>query len=104
MLNKGFKRSVFWNEHKTKIETHTLDNDNLKRILLDISSQGVNRLFVLAYANGKDNQIEMDSHRRYILPRLDLTKFNVLRDGRKFYDQPISDKIRKYKDNNRKRR
>ena len=46
----------------------------------------------------------MDSHRRYILPRLDLTKFNVLRDGRKFYDQPISDKIRKYKDNNRKRR
>ena len=31
LLNKGFKRSVFWNEYKSKIETHTLDNNNLKQ-------------------------------------------------------------------------
>ena len=30
------------------------------------------------------------------LPRVNLTKFNVLIDGRNFYDQPISDKNRKY--------
>ena len=93
LLNKGFKKSVFWNEYKSKIETHTLDNNNLKRILLDSSFQGVNRLFVLGYGKDGVNQIEMDSHRRYILPRLELTKFNVLIDGRNFYDQPISDKI-----------
>ena len=43
-----------------------------------------------------NNKIEMNSHRKYALPRINSTKFNVLIDGRKFYDQPISDEIRKY--------
>ena len=29
-------------------------------------------------------------------PRVNITKYNVLIDGRNFYDQPISDQIRKY--------
>ena len=96
LLNKGFKKSVLWNEYISKIETHTLDNNNLKRISLDSSFQGVNRSFALAYGKDGVNQIEMDSHSRFISPRLELTKFNVLIDGRNFYDQPISDKIWKY--------
>ena len=45
-LNEGFKRSVYWNEYKSKIET----NDNsVTRFPLDASFQGVNRLFVLAF-------------------------------------------------------
>ena len=28
-LSKGFKRSVFWNDFKTKIQTHALDDNNL---------------------------------------------------------------------------
>ena len=50
-LSKGFKRSVFWNEYKSKIESHTSDPKNLKRIPLDSLFQGVNRSFVLAYNN-----------------------------------------------------
>ena len=38
----------------------------------------------------------MKSPRAYALPRINLTKFNALIDGRNFYDQPISDKITKY--------
>ena len=38
----------------------------------------------------------MNTHTKYILPRINLTKFNVLIDGRNFYDQPISDKLKKY--------
>ena len=38
----------------------------------------------------------MKSPRAYALPRINLTKFNVLIDGRNFYDQPISDAITKY--------
>ena len=62
-LPKGSKRSVFWNEYKSKIETHTADNKNLERILLDSSFQKVNRLFVLAYdsTNG-NNRVERNSH------------------------------------------
>ena len=50
-LNKRFKRSVYWNEYKSKIETQEADVDNLKRFPLDASFQGVNRLFVLAVDN-----------------------------------------------------
>ena len=38
----------------------------------------------------------MNHPRSYTLPRVNLTKFNVLIDGRSFYDQPISDEITKY--------
>ena len=96
-LSKGLKRSVFWNEYKSKIQTETHDPNNLKRSLLNASFQGVNRVFVAAFDNSDgNNKIEMNSHRKYVLPRINLTKFNVLIGGRNFYDQQISDKIRKY--------
>ena len=47
-LNEGFKRSVYWDEYKSKIETKEADANSLKRFSLDFSFQGVNRLFVLA--------------------------------------------------------
>ena len=37
-----------------------------------------------------------DSYRKYFLPRVDITDYNVLIDGRNFYDQPIKDQIRNY--------
>ena len=92
-LNKGFKQSVYWNEYKSKIETKTADNENVTRFPPDASLQGVNRLFVLAFnnTNGNANKVERNSHRKYFLPSVDITNYNVLIDGRNFYDQPISD-------------
>ena len=98
IVNKGFKRSVNWNEYKSKIETKEADANNLKRFPLDASFQGVNRLFVLAFenANNGDNKVERDSHRKYFLPGVDITNYNVLIDGRNYFDQPIIDQIKKY--------
>ena len=61
-LNKGFKRTVYWNECKSKIETREADANNLKRFPLDASFQGVNKLFVLAFdnTNNDDNKVERD--------------------------------------------
>ena len=58
-LNEGFKRPVYWNEYKSKIETKEADANNLKRFLLDTSFHVVNRLFVLAFdnANNGDNKV-----------------------------------------------
>ena len=97
-INEGFKRSVYWNEYKSKIETKEADANNLKRFPLDASFQGVNRLFVLSFnnADGNASQVERNSHSKYFLPRVNITNYNVLIDGKNFYDQPISDKIRKY--------
>ena len=41
-LNGGFKRSVYWNEYKSKIETKDADDNNVTRFPLDASFQGVN--------------------------------------------------------------
>ena len=86
------------NEYKSKIETKEADANNLKRFLLDASFQEVSRLFVLAFDNtdNGDNKVERDSHRKYFLPRVDITNYNVLIDGKNFYDQPINDQIKKY--------
>ena len=102
-LNEGFKRPVYWNEYKSKIKTQEADASNLKIFPLYASFSGVNRLFVLAFDNttlDNDNdgfnRVQRNGHRKYFLPRVNITNYNVLIDGRNFYDQPISDQIRKY--------
>ena len=54
-LNEVFKRPVYWNEYKSKIESKDLDNNNLTIFYLDASFQGIKRLFVLAFINTTDN-------------------------------------------------
>ena len=58
----------------------------------------MNRLFVLAFDNTENGSIkvERDSHRKYFLPRVNITNNNVLIDGRNSSDQPINDQIKKY--------
>ena len=53
--NKGFQRSIYWIEYKTKEINENADANVFKYINLDPSFQGVNRLFVMAYnrANGQ---------------------------------------------------
>ena len=97
-LNEGFKRPVYWKEDKSKIETKEANDQTLTRYPLDASFQGVNRLFVLAFNNtdGNANQLERNSHRKYFLPRANITNYNVLIDGKNFYYQPINDLIKQY--------
>ena len=45
-LNEGLKRSLHWNEYKSKIETKEADTNNLKRFPLDASFQGVQFLLL----------------------------------------------------------
>ena len=58
-LNKRFKRSVYWNEYKCKIETMPAKDQTFTRFSLDASSQ-VNRLFVLAFNNTTLDNCNMD--------------------------------------------
>ena len=54
-------------------------------------------MFVLAFdnTNNRDNRVERNIQRKYFLPSVNVTKYNVLIDGRNFYDQPVSDQIKK---------
>ena len=51
LLNTEFKRKVYWNEYKSKIETITQahNDNNYKRSLLDAKIPGVNRLFFIGF-------------------------------------------------------
>ena len=59
-LNEGFKRSVYWNENKSKIVTQEAYAKNPRRFPLDASFQGVNRSLVFAFdnTNNGDNKVE----------------------------------------------
>ena len=95
--NKGFQRSIYWNEYKTKELTANADINIFKYINLDLSFQGVNRLFVMAYSR-LVNQPTRDGRTKYYLPRMDLKKYNVIIDGRNFYDNPVENDVEKYRE------
>ena len=101
-MNEGFKRLVYWNEYKSKAESEEADN-SLTRLFLRASFQGVKTLYVLVFndttgAHNVDgpNGVKRISHRKYFLPRVNITNCNMLIDGRSFYDQPINDQIKMY--------
>ena len=95
--NKGFQRSIYWNEYKTKEINENAYANVFKYINLDPSFQGVNRLFVMAY-NRENGQPIRNRQQKYYLTRIDLEKYNVIIDGRNFYDNPIESDIEKYRE------
>ena len=101
LLKEGFKRPIYWNEYKVtpnKITEIAVVNDKKYiRELLDSSCQGANKLFVLAYDNTEgNNQVSVDSYKKYFLSRVQINNYNIEIDGRNFYDQPINDSIKQY--------
>ena len=97
LKNKDFQRCIYWNEYKTKEINENTDANVFKYINLDPSFQGVNRLFVMAYSR-LDDQPTRNGRKKYYLPRIDLNKYNVIIDGRNFYDNPIESDIEKYRE------
>ena len=113
-LNEGFKITIYWNQYVSKPFPETPHKKTgITRFALDAAFQGVNRLFVLAFEDTRANdpgivannpasqnlaanRVIRNSYRKYFVPRVDITSYNVLIDGRNFYDQPINDSIRKY--------
>ena len=64
-------------------------NPNLK-YLVEPSFQGVNRLFVLAF----EDDAQRISNKRYYIPNVEIKDYNVMIDGKNFFDQPVkNDKV-----------
>ena len=96
-LSEEFKRSVYWVLDSKVVEITNANTKRNIRELLDSSYQGVKRLFVLAYNNTEgNNQVSVDSFKKYFLPRVEIETYNIEIDGRNFYDQPINDSIKQY--------
>ena len=87
-LKNGFKRTITWNEYLIKPEL-LVQNANLNH-LVEPSFQGMNKLFVLAFEN--DNH--RISNKRCYIPNVAIKNYNVMIDGKNFFDQPVrNDKV-----------
>ena len=101
LLSEGFKISVYWNKYKVidniVVSINGANEEKYIREPHDTSYQGVKRLFVFAYDTAAGNdQISIDSFKKYFLPRVKIENYNIEIDGRNFYDQPINDSIKQY--------
>ena len=87
-LKSGFKRTISWNKYLSKPEL-LAKNANLNH-LIEPSFQGVNRLFVLAFENDE----QRTSNKRYYIPNVEIKYYNVMIDGKNFFDEPVkNDKV-----------
>ena len=92
-LKSGFKRTVKWNKYRSQM-TIQPQNNNLN-YLIDPTFTNVNRLFVLLFTrdNAGDNR---DSFSHYFVPNVEIKDFNVLIDGKSFFDLPVKSEEEAY--------
>ena len=98
LLSKRFERSIYWNEYKLKSENKNATSEYRKWIyFLESNFVGVNRLFVLVYLN-RDNNVKYFNARKYDLPTEIIAIYNVIINGKDFYDQAIDSDITRYEE------
>ena len=79
-LKTGFKRTVTWNKYRSAIFNQTRNNNLNYQIYPTFTK--VNRL--------------RTSFKRYYVPRVEVKDFNVLINGKPFFDIPIRNKEEAY--------
>ena len=92
-LKSGFKKTIKWNKYRSQM-TIQPQNNNLN-YLIDPTFTNVNRLFVLSFTrnNAGDNR---DSFSHYYVPNVEIKDFNVLIDGKSFFDLPVKNEEEAY--------
>ena len=89
-LKSQFKRTLKWNKYRSEMTNQTKTN-NLN-YLINPTFNKVNRLFVLSFENEEDRT----SFSKYYVPKVEIKDFNVLIDGKSFFDVPVKNKEEAY--------
>ena len=89
-LRTGFKRTIKWNKYMSEMTNQT-KNNNLN-YLIDATFTKVNKLFVLSL----ENENERTSSLKYYVPNVQIKEFNVLIDGKSFFDMPNKNGVETY--------
>ena len=82
-LKSSFQRTINWSKYQSNVSTQ-IQNKFLD-ILIDPSFQGVNRLFILLFENEENRKV----NKRYCLLKVEIKKYNVMNDGKIFFEQPV---------------
>ena len=84
-LKSDFKRVINWNRYLSKPELLTR-NPNQNH-LVEPSFQAVNRLYILVF----ENYAQRTSHSGYYHPNVEIKNYNVMINGKNFFDQSVKD-------------
>ena len=99
-LKTGFNRTIKWNKYRSQM-TIQPKNNNLN-YLIDPKFMSVNRLFVLSFPRN-NNTDSRYSFSNYYVPKVEINDFNILIDGKSFFDLPVKNEEEAYEkiiDNN----
>ena len=80
-LKTGFERTTKWNKYRSEMSNQT-KNKNLNYL--------IHSIFVLTFENEDDRT----SFSNYYVPKVEIKDFNVLIDGKPFFEIPVKDKRR----------
>ena len=89
-LKTGFKRTIAWNKYRSEISNQTINNT--LNYLIDPTFTNLNRLFFLSY----ENETDRTSFSKYYVPKFETKDFNVLIDGKRFFEIPVKNKEEAY--------
>ena len=86
-LKTRFKRTIKWNKYRS--QTTVQSNSNNLNYIIDPTLTNVNRLFFLSFqriAGENNTKDHRDSFSDYYVPKVEIEDFNVLIDGKGFFD------------------
>ena len=86
MLYVSFNWNKYQSEQTIQPKKKTLNH------LIDPSFSGVNRLFVLLFGNDAHSR----TYRQYFVPTVGIKDYNVMNDGKGFFDQPVRNDLITY--------
>ena len=92
-LKSGFKKTIKGNKCRSQM-TIQPQNDNLN-YLIEPAFTNVNRLFVLHFPRN-NNTDSRYSYSNYYVPIVKINDFNVLTDGKTFFDLPVKNEEEAY--------
>ena len=90
-LRTGFKRTIKWNKYRSEMTNQT--KNNYLNYLTDPTFTKVIRLFVLSFENENDRT----SFSQHYVTNVQIKDFNVLIDGKSFFDMPKKNNEEAYK-------
>ena len=89
-LKTGFKRTIKWDKYRSEMSNQS-KNNNLN-YSIDPTFTKMNRLDVLSFENENDST----SFSKYYVPKVEIKDFNVLIDGKSFFEIPAKNKEETY--------
>ena len=96
-LKSGFKKTIKWNKYRSQMTIQ--NNNNNLNYLIDPTFTNANRLFVLSFERIEENNVKKDhrdSFSHYYVPKVQIKDFNVLINGKDFFDLPVKNEEEAY--------